>query len=250
MSGKLNGKVTVITGAAQGIGWTYAETMAKEGAKVVVNDILDCDEPSRRLCDSGAEAIGVKADVTDLSAMEAVVEQAVDAFGRVDILVNNAAIYAGIRYGSFFDISMEEWERVIKVNITGTFVPTRAITPLMKEQRSGKIVNISSAAVYTGIPDFVHYTAAKAAVIGMTRAIARELGPYGITVNAVAPGYIMAPSNEAQPKLIDELNVNQRCIQRSAYPKDVVGTVLFLASSDSDFVTGQTIIVDGGIAFD
>ncbi len=250
MAGRLDGKVAFVTGSAQGIGWVYAEAMAKEGAKVVVNDLLDCEGPAQKLRDSGAEAIAIQADVTDLPAMEDAAKKTVDAFGRVDILVTNAALFAGIQRGSFLDLSMEEWDRVIKVNITGTFVPIRAFAPQMKEQGSGKIVNISSAVVFTGIPDFVHYTTSKAAVIGMTRAMARELGPHGITINAVAPGYIMAPSNMDNPKSIDDLNISRRSIQRTGYPEDIVGTVLYLASSDSDFVTGQTMIVDGGIAFD
>ncbi len=250
MAGRLDGKVAFVTGSAQGIGWVYAEAMAKEGAKVVVNDLLDCEGPAQKLRDSGAEAIAIQADVTDLPAMEDAAKKTVDAFGRVDILVTNAALFAGIQRGSFLDLSMEEWDRVIKVNITGTFVPIRAFAPQMKEQGSGKIVNISSAVVFTGIPDFVHYTTSKAAVIGMTRAMARELGPHGITINAVAPGYIMAPSNKDNPKSIDDLNISKRSIQRTGYPEDIVGTVLYLACSDSDFVTGQTMIVDGGIAFD
>ncbi len=250
MAGRLDGKVAFVTGSAQGIGWVYAEAMAKEGARVVVNDLLDCEGPAQKLRDSGAEAIAIQADVTDLPAMEDAAKKTVDAFGRVDILVTNAALFAGIQRGSFLDLSMEEWDRVIKVNITGTFVPIRAFAPQMKEQGSGKIVNISSAVVFTGIPDFVHYTTSKAAVIGMTRAMARELGPHGITINAVAPGYIMAPSNMDNPKSIDDLNISKRSIQRTGYPEDIVGTVLYLASPDSDFVTGQTMIVDGGIAFD
>jgi NAD(P)-dependent dehydrogenase (short-subunit alcohol dehydrogenase family) len=250
MAGRLEGKVAVITGAAQGIGWTYAEAMAREGAKIVVNDILDCEGPAKKLRDSGAEAIAIQADVTDHSAMEAAAKQTVDAFGRVDVLVNNAAIFAGIKRSSFFDIPMDEWDRVIKVNITGTFVPIRAFGAEMKKQGSGKIVNISSAVVYTGIPDFVHYTTSKAAVVGMTRAIARDLGPHGITVNAVAPGYTLAESNLNNPKEIDEMNISRRSIRRTEYPEDVVGAVLYFSSSESDFVTGQTLIVDGGIVFD
>ncbi|MFQ5914950.1 MAG: SDR family NAD(P)-dependent oxidoreductase [Nitrospinota bacterium] len=250
MGGRLDGKVAFITGSAQGIGWVYAEAMAKEGAKVVVNDIMDCEAPAKKLRDSGGEAVGIQADVTDLAAMEAAAKKAVEAFGRVDVLVNNAAVFAGIKRSSFLDIPMQEWDRVIKVNITGTYVPIRAFAPEMKEQKHGKIVNISSAVVFTGIPDFLHYTASKAAVIGMTRAIARELGPHGITINAVAPGYIMAPSNLGNPKSVDEFNISRRCIQRTGYPEDIVGTVLYMASPDSDFVTGQTILVDGGIVFD
>lgn len=249
MAGRLDGRVAVITGSAQGIGWVYAEAMAKEGAKIVINDVTDCEKPAQALRDSGAEAIGIQADVTDLGAMEEAVQRTVDVFGSVDVLVNNAAIFAGLQRRSFFDIPMDEWDKVIHVNITGTFVPIRAFAQQMKKQGSGKIVNISSAVVATGIPDFVHYTTSKSAVIGMTRAMARELGPSGISINAVMPGYVMAPSNEGNPKSVDDMNVSRRSIQRTGYPADVVGTVLYLSTSESDFVTGQSIIVDGGICF-
>jgi len=249
MAGRLDGKVAVITGPAQGIGWVYAQAMAEEGAKIVINDILDCEGPAGKLRDSGAEAIGIQADVTDLAAMEAAAQQTVDAFGSVDILVNNAAVFAGLKRQSFFDIPMEEWNKVIHVNITGTYVPTRAFGAWMKEQGAGKIVNISSAVVDTGIPDFLHYSTSKAGVVGMTRAAARELGPHGITVNAVMPGFILSPSNQAAPKAVVEINIARRSIKRSEYPEDVVGTVIYLSSADSDFVSGQTILVDGGIVF-
>ncbi|MBI2881034.1 MAG: 3-oxoacyl-ACP reductase FabG [Candidatus Tectomicrobia bacterium] len=250
MAGRLDGKVAFVTGSAQGIGWAYAQALAQAGAKVVINDIRDCQGPVKKLKGKGAEALGIEADVTDLSAMEAAAKKTVETFGRVDILVNNAAFFAGLKRSSLFDIPMEEWERVLKVNITGTFVPIRAFAPEMKKRGYGKIINVSSAVVFTGIPDFVHYTASKAAVVGMTRAIARELGPHGITVNAVAPGFTLAPSTQGSPKAVDEMNIAWRSIKRSEHPEDIVGTVLYFASPDSDFVTGQTLLVDGGIVFD
>ncbi len=247
--GRLEGKVAVITGSAQGIGWVYAEAMAKEGAKIVINDIKDCEGPVQSLRDSGVDAIGIQADVTNPEAMEEAVKQTVESFGSVDILVNNAAVFAGLQRGSFFDISMEEWNKVIHVNITGTFVPIRAFASHMKAQESGKIVNISSAVVPTGIPDFVHYTTSKAAIIGMTRAMARELGPSGVTINAVMPGFVLSPANEGAPKSVDEMNISKRSIKRTGYPEDIVGTLLYLCAAESDYVTGQSIIVDGGICF-
>ncbi|MFQ5691839.1 MAG: SDR family NAD(P)-dependent oxidoreductase [Nitrospinota bacterium] len=249
MAGRLEGKVAFVTGAAQGIGWVYAQGLAAEGAKVIVSDVLDCRGPADKLKETGAEALGVEADVTDLSAMEAAVRKTVDAFGSLDILINNAALYAGIERGSMFDISLEDWERVLRVNVLGLFIATRAAAAQMKKQKSGKIVNIASAVVDTGIPGFMHYTASKGAVVAMTRAMAREVGPDGITVNSISPGYVMAPSNEPLPKSRDEANVDRRCIQRTEVPEDLVGTVIYLSSPDSDFVTGQNIIVDGGIAF-
>ncbi|MDP6484348.1 MAG: SDR family oxidoreductase [Nitrospinota bacterium] len=248
MAGRVEGKVAFVTGGAQGIGWVYAQGLAKEGAKVVVNDVLDCQGPANQLKEDGAEAIGIKGDITDPSAMEAAVKKTVDAFGSLDILLNNAALYATIERGSMFDISLEDWDRVLKVNILGQVVVTKAAARRMKEQKSGKIVNIASAVHDTGIPAFIHYTASKSAVIGMTRAMARELGPDGITVNSISPGYVDITSNEGLPAARHEDNVKLRCVKRNQYPEDLVGTMIYLASSGSDFVTGQNIIVDGGIA--
>ena len=166
MAGRVEGKVAFVTGGAQGIGWVYAQGLAKEGAKVVVNDVLDCQGPANQLKEDGAEAIGIKGDITDPSAMEAAVKKTVDAFGSLDILLNNAALYATIERGSMFDISLEDWDRVLKVNILGQVVVTKAAARRMKEQKSGKIVNIASAVHDTGIPAFIHYTASKSAVIG------------------------------------------------------------------------------------
>jgi NAD(P)-dependent dehydrogenase (short-subunit alcohol dehydrogenase family) len=249
MAGRLDGKVAFVTGGAQGIGFAYAQGLAKEGAKVVVNDILDCQGPANQLKEDGGEAIGIEGDITDPAAMEAAVKKTVDTFGSLDILLNNGALYAGIERGSMFDISLADWDRVLKVNIVGQVVVTKAAATQMKKQKSGKIINIASAVHDTGIPAFIHYTASKSAVIGMTRAMARELGPDGIVVNSVSPGYVDITSNDHLPKERHADNVKIRCIKRNQVPEDLVGTILFLASSDSDFVAGQNIIVDGGIAF-
>ncbi len=249
MAGRLDGKVAFVTGGAQGIGFVYAQGLAKEGAKVVVNDVLDCQGPANQIKEDGGEAIGIEGDITDPAAMEAAVKKTVDTFGSLDILLNNAALYASIERGSMFDISLGDWERVLKVNILGQVVVTKAAAVQMKKQKSGKIINIASAVHDTGIPAFLHYTASKSAVIGMTRAMARELGPEGITVNSVSPGYVDVTSNDPLPRERHADNVRLRSIKRNQMPEDLVGTILFLASSDSDFVAGQNIIVDGGIAF-
>ncbi|MBI2881035.1 MAG: 3-oxoacyl-ACP reductase FabG [Candidatus Tectomicrobia bacterium] len=249
MAGRLEGKVAFVTGAAQGIGWVYAQGLAKEGARVVLNDVLDCQGPAKKLKGTGAETLGVEGDVTNPAAMEAAVKKTVETFGRVDILVNNAALYAGIERGSMFDISLTDWERVLKVNVVGLVIATKAAAAQMKKQKSGKIVNIASAVHDTGIPAFIHYTASKSAVVGMTRAMARELGPHGINVNSISPGYVDVKSNDPLPRERHEDNVKLRCIKRHQYPEDLVGTMIFLSSPESDFVTGQNIIVDGGIAF-
>lgn len=247
MAGRFDGQVALVTGAARGLGLTYGQAFAREGAKVVLTDILDPSQSAEGLRRQGAQALGLRADVTQEGSMKGAVEETVRNFGRLDILINNAGIYAGLRRGSFLDISLEEWDRVMAVNVKGIFLSCRAAVPQMKRQGKGKIVNISSAVVFTGIPDFLHYTASKAAVVGMTRALARELGPSRINVNAVAPGYTMAPSNEPNPPQINEHNIRLRSIGRTETPEDLVGTVLFLSSSESDFLTGQTLVVDGGL---
>ncbi len=249
MAGRLDGRVALVTGGAQGIGLVYCEGLAKEGAKVVVNDLLDCAGPANQIKEDRGEAIGIEGDICDPKAMDAAVKKTVDAFGRLDILVNNAALYAGIQRGSMFDITLEEWERVMKVNVIGQIVAAQAVARQMKEQKYGKIVNIASAVVDTGIPAFIHYTASKGAVYAMTRAMARELGADGITVNSISPGYVDVTSNDPLPKDRHDDNIRVRCIKRNQYPDDLVGTLIYLSSADSDFVTGQNIIVDGGIAF-
>lgn len=249
MAGRLDGRVAFVTGGAQGIGLVYCEGLAKEGAKVVVSDLLDCAGAANQIKEDGGEAIGIEGDICDSNAMEAAVKKAVDTFGRLDILVNNAAIYADLQRGGIFDITLEEWERVMRVNVIGQVVVAKAAASQMKEQKYGKIVNIASAVIDTGVPAFIHYTASKGAVYAMTRAMARELGPDGITVNSISPGYVDVTSNDPLPGERHEDNVKLRCIKRNQYPNDLVGTLVYLSSADSDFVTGQNIIVDGGIAF-
>ncbi len=249
MAGRLDGRVALVTGGAQGIGLVYCEGLAKEGAKVVVSDLLDCTGAANQIKEDGGEAIGIEGDICNPDAMEAAVKKAVDTFGRLDILVNNAAIYADLQRGGIFDITLEEWERVMRVNVIGQVVAAKATARQMKEQKYGKIVNIASAVIDTGIPAFIHYTASKGAVYAMTRAMARELGPDGITVNSISPGYVDVTSNDPLPGERHEDNVKLRCIKRNQYPDDLVGTLVYLSSADSDFVTGQNIIVDGGIAF-
>jgi NAD(P)-dependent dehydrogenase (short-subunit alcohol dehydrogenase family) len=174
--------------------------------------------------------------------------ETVKAFGRIDILVNNAAIFINIERHPFYDITAEEWDRVSAVNIKGPFLCAKAVFPKMKEQRSGKIINISSSTAYWGTPSFLHYVASKAALIGMTRSLAREVGEFGICVNAIAPG-LVEHEGQTAPKALTELQLKARSIKRLQTPEDLLGTLVFLGSSDSDFMTGQTIVVDGGSVF-
>lgn len=248
---KLSGKTAIITGGATGIGATYARAFAAEGANVAIADVRESEgETLAQELGNGKEpgAMFVRTDVTDEEQTARMAQQAAEKFGRIDILVNNAAIYLALGSKRPFDeISLDEWEKVMAVNVRGVWLCTKAVSPYMRRQDAGKIVNISSVVAHMGAPGFVHYVASKAAVIGMTRALARELGSNGITVNAVAPGLV---SNEASRQLNVEEYMEQaartRAVQRAMEPDDLVGAVLFLSSPESDFVSGQTLIVDGG----
>jgi NAD(P)-dependent dehydrogenase (short-subunit alcohol dehydrogenase family) len=187
-------------------------------------------------------------DVSKEEDTQRMAAQTIQAFGRIDVLVNNAAIFINIQRHPFYEISAEEWDRVSAVNIKGPFLCAKAVFPQMKEQRSGKIINISSSTVFWGTPNFLHYVASKAALIGMTRSLARELGEYGICVTAIAPGLVEHEGQNA-PRALSELQLKERAIKRLQTPEDLLGTLVFLASPDSDFMTGQTIVVDGGSIF-
>jgi NAD(P)-dependent dehydrogenase (short-subunit alcohol dehydrogenase family) len=248
--GKLDGRVAVITGAARGIGAAYAKRFAEEGAKVVVSDILDCTNTVNIIKQQGGEAIGVPCDVSDERQCQALVAKAVEAFGKVDIMVPNAALFADMKRKSMLDISVEEWDRVMAVNVRGVYLTIKAVVPQMKKQKYGKIVNISSGTIHMGVPHFLHYVTSKGGVDAMTRALARELGDDGIRVNSIAPGLTMSEAIESQRtelKANVEMSLKGRAFKRDEMPEDLVGTVVFLASPASDFITGQTIVVDGGL---
>jgi len=227
---RLKDKVAIVTGAARHIGALYAKRLAAEGASVVIADVLDGEQVVREITSGGGFLRHA---------------ERVFFLRHVDILVNNAALFLGIKRRPFYEISAEEWDRVSAVNIKGPFLCAKAVFPQMKKQRSGKIINISSTTALQGTPLFVHYVASKAAVIGITRALAREMGEYGICVNAVAPGLIHHEGMNA-PKEFTEFQLQARSLKRLEAPEDLIGTIIYLASSDSDFVTGQTIVVDGG----
>ena len=248
---KLAGLVAVITGGAAGIGFAYAQRFLAEGARVVVADVADPVAAAGKL---GAEdrAFGVTVDVSDMASVRRMVEQARDRFGRIDVLVNNAAVFAALKPQRFDEIPEAEWDRVLAVNVTGIWNCVRAVVPAMRAQGGGRIVNVASAIVGKGTALLLHYVTSKGAVVAMTRALARELGPDGIRVNAVAPGFILSDSVQANPDIGDfqiDAIMRARSIRRDAFPADVEGTVVFLASDDSAFMTGQTLIVDGGSVF-
>ena len=242
---RLDDKVAIVTGGARNIGAVYARALAAEGARVVVADVLDGAPVARAIEEAGGQAVSVEVDVSQEDDTLRMTETAMDAFGRVDILVNNAAIYLSINRRPFYEISAEEWDRVTAVNIKGVFLCAKAVFPHMRDQGGGKIINISSNTVMAGTPDFLHYIASKSALVGMTRSMARELGTHGINVNAIAPG-LVEHEGQTVPGEISASRVRARSIQRRQTPEDLTGALLYLASPDSDFVTGQTLVVDGG----
>ena len=243
--GRLDSKVAIVTGGARNIGAVYAKALAAEGARVVIADVLDGSAAAEAIAAAGGQAVAVETDVSREDDTLRMAKAAMDAFGRIDILVNNAAIYLSINRRPFYEISAEEWDRVTSVNIKGVFLCAKAVLPHMREQGGGRIVNISSNTVMAGTPNFLHYVASKAALIGMTRSMARELGAFGINVNAIAPG-LVEHEGQTVPAEISASRVDARSIKRQQVPQDLTGAVLYLASPDSDFVTGQTLVVDGG----
>ena len=248
--GRLDGRVAIVTGAAQGIGAAYAKRFAEEGAKVAICDVLDCTNVVNTIAQSGGEAFGMEVDVSDEAQVAGLVARTVETFGRVDVMVPNAAIFAALSRRSFLDIGVEEWDRVMAVNVRGVFVCIKAVVPQMKEQGYGKIVNISSATVQAGVPWFLHYVSSKGAVDAMTRASARELGDFGIRVNSIAPGFTMSEQIESQREELQfnlDMNLAGRAFKREEMPEDLLGTMVFLASAESDFMSGQTVVVDGGL---
>ena len=248
---RLSGKVAVITGGAAGIGFAYARRFIAEGARVVVADVADPGAAVDKL-DATGRALGVRADVSDAGSVRAMVEAALARFGRIDVLVNNAAVFATLKPQPFDEIPDAEWDRVMAVNVKGVWNCACAVVPAMRAQGGGRIVNVASAIVAKGTAMLMHYVTSKGAVVAMTRALARELGPDRITVNAVAPGLIMSDTVQANPDItaFQATAVMQaRSLRRDAFPDDVEGTVIFLASDDSAFMSGQTLIVDGGSVF-
>jgi 3-oxoacyl-[acyl-carrier protein] reductase len=242
---RLKDKVAIVTGAARGLGRTFSIALAKEGAKVMAIDIADLEGTVREIESLGGMAKGFLADVSIEEDSLKIAEETLKSFGRIDILVNNAAIIYGLLRKPFYEIDPKEWDEVMMVNVKGPWLCTRAVFPYMKQQGKGKIINLSSETFFTGSHGFVHYVASKGGVVGLTRALAIELGPYNININAVAPGFT---DTEASRSIADvtQYDISRTPLNRLQQPKDLVGAVIFLASEESDFITGQTLLVNGG----
>jgi NAD(P)-dependent dehydrogenase (short-subunit alcohol dehydrogenase family) len=237
--GSLEGKVAIVTGAAQGIGRAIARGLEDEGAMVVVADL------------SPPEG-GIRADVSSEADVARMVDETLSRHGRIDVLVNNAGLYASLAMRPFTEIPLEEWRQVMDVNVASMFLTSRAVVPAMRQQGGGKIVNISSGTPFRGVPFLLHYVTSKGAIVAFTRALARELGKDAIHVNCVAPGFTLSDGVMSHPEVVEQLrdvSVAARTIQRDQVPEDVVGAVVFLSTPAADFVTGQTIVIDGGQYF-
>jgi 3-oxoacyl-[acyl-carrier protein] reductase len=248
---RLKNKVAIITGAAHGIGKAYARRFAEEGAHVVIADIDGTagETAAKALSDNSLSAWARTTDVRDFTSVEGLMQECARRFGRVDILLNNAAIYVTQRLwkGPVEDLEIGEWDRVIEVNLKGVFLCSKAAIPIMKQQKSGKIINIASGTFFSGSGNMPHYTTAKGGVVALTRVMARQLGEWGINVNCMTPGSTMSEDNVTEEVLARrESSVDKRAFKRIERPVDIVGTAVFLASPDSDFITGQLVVVEGG----
>jgi 3-oxoacyl-[acyl-carrier protein] reductase len=246
----LRGRVVIITGGAVGIGRIYSEQLSAAGMRVVIADIAaDAGEKlAAKLREQGSEALSVATDISNEKATQNLAAAVIERFGRIDALINNASLMSSLPRRSWLEIPAGEWDRVMAVDLRGLFLCCRAVAPQMKKQGKGKIVNITSTRVFEGTPNRLHYTTAKAGVIGFTRALAREVGPDNIAVNVVAPGLTLSETQLAtsQSSYLASGYDQQRAFARAQYPEDLVGTVMFLLSDASDFMTGQTLVVDGG----
>jgi NAD(P)-dependent dehydrogenase (short-subunit alcohol dehydrogenase family) len=241
-------KSVIITGGGGKIGKAYAMAFAKEGAKVCLPDITSADHVVKAVQDMGGTAIGMKCDVTDEKSVKAMVDETAKQFGTIDVLINNAAYFMTVWKGPFWQMAVDEFDKAMAVNVRGSWLCAKAVVPYMQTQKKGKIINISSNVALTGNPNYIHYVTSKGAIIAMTRAMARELGDWNICVNTVTPGFVMTEGRQVDPEY-EKIRAQQRSIKRSQVEGDLVGTVLFLSSPESDFMTGQLLNVDGGFHF-
>ena len=246
-------KVVIVTGAARGLGQEYARQFARHGANVAVTDLRDCSDTLGVIESEGGVGFASSTDVTSAQSTQAFADAVTEKFGRIDVLINNAALYGSLTFAPFQKLDEAEWDAAMHVNVKGIWQCCKAVLPAMQAQNEGSIVNISSLAAVYGMPNGLHYTASKAAVIGATRGLARELGRYNIRVNAVAPNVVNTEATgevfqDKRDKIV-EVTLSQQAIRKPLETEDIVGAVLYLASDHSKLTTGQTIMVDGGTVF-
>jgi NAD(P)-dependent dehydrogenase (short-subunit alcohol dehydrogenase family) len=244
----LHGKVAIVTGGAQGIGRAIADGLAAEGARIVIADLKGADEAAQAY----EGGVGITADVADEAAVERMAAETADRCGGIDLLVNNAGLYASLAMRPFTEIPVDEWRQVMDVNVLSMFLTCRAVVPRMRERGGGRIVNISSGTPFRGVPFLLHYVTSKGAIVTLTKALAKELGPDDVLVNCVAPGFTMSAGVQEHPEVVEALrdvSLSARTLKRDQVPEDVVGAVVFLCGPGSTFVTGQTMVIDGGQYF-
>lgn len=249
---RLRGKVAIVTGGATGLGRAIALRYAKEGARVVIADLGDADPVVAEARAAGGDAVASRTDIADEAAVTALVGLTLRHFGTIDILVNNAAVASTLKITPFEKLTVAEWRHVAEVNMIGTFLCIREVTPILRAKKAGSIINFASGTAFKGTPGMLHYTATKGAIISMTRVLAQELGSSFVRVNAISPGYILTEGNLGNPAfLADQADkaIAGRAIKRAGHPADLVGGALFLASDESEFVTGQILAIDGGSVF-
>jgi NAD(P)-dependent dehydrogenase (short-subunit alcohol dehydrogenase family) len=242
------GKIAIVTGGAQGIGRAIADGLAAQGATIVIADVANAETAAATY----VGGVGYAVDVSDAGQVDAMVAEVWDRLGSIDILINNAGIYASLEMRPFDQIPIDEWRKVMDVNVLSMFLTCRAIVPIMRQQGGGKIVNISSGTPFRGVPFLLHYVTSKGAVVALTRSLAKEVGSDGIFVNCVAPGFTVSDGVKQHPDVLEalaEVSVAARTIKRDQTSEDVVGAVVFLCGDGADFITGQTMVIDGGQYF-
>ena len=245
-------RIAIITGAGRGLGRAFAKRLAEEGAISIIAEVevSRAENVAEEIIRSGGRAAVIQTDVSNEDSVNAMANEIIKKYGKIDILINNAALLGTLKRGPFEEISLQEFEQALKVNVTGAFLASRVVVPYMRKFGWGRIINMSSDTAMNGVPWFLHYVTSKAALVGMTRALARELGNDGITVNAIQPGLTETEvEREPERKALASKIIANQCIQRQEVPGDLLGAVLFLASEDSAFITGQTLVVNGGLTF-
>ena len=249
---KLAQRIALVTGAGNGIGKAIAAALGRAGARILIADLANAQAAAAELTTAGIDAHGVTVDVTSEDDVARLAQVALERFGGLDIVVNNAAIFSSLMPKPLEQISAAEWRQVMDVNTLGVFLVTRAALPLLKKSPAARIINLCSGVAFKGNALYLHYVASKGAILSMTRALARELGPHGILVNSIAPGFTLSENVEGNAALMSMVrgpSIAGRALARDMYPEDLVGAAVFFSGPDCGFITGQTLVIDGGAYF-